>query len=74
MGLEKFPLAKQALQQVLDNESRYHLEAMWYLSLCYINTGEIDPAMVLLNQLETYQGVYRTDAQALVKKLRRIRP
>jgi len=74
MGLENFPEARQFLQQVIDDGPRYHLEAMWYLSLCYLKTGEVDRATALLNQLEAYQFMYSTDAQALEKKLRRIRP
>ena len=73
MGLKHYKDAEEIFKVFIDNHTRYRPEAIWYLSLCYLQTGNIENAMLLLNQLENYDGMYKTDAQILGKKLRRIR-
>ncbi len=73
MGLEQFEPAREILALYIENNFRYMPEAIWYLSLCYLKTGESDKAGELLSQLQAYDGMYKEDAQSLEKKLRRIR-
>jgi hypothetical protein len=73
MGLEQYPAARDLLEDYLKNPTRYLPEATWYLSLCYLKTGEYEKARENLIQLEEYEGFYQDQAVDLVKKLRRIR-
>ncbi len=73
MGLEQYEPAREILDQYVETNFRYLPEALWYLSLCYLKTGDYDKAGEMLSQLEAYDGMYKEDAQSLVKKLRRIR-
>ena len=58
---------------IVDGNTRYLPEAMWYLSLCYLKVSEVEKAAALLGQLESYDGMYKEDAQTLLKKLRRFK-
>ncbi|MCK4750265.1 MAG: hypothetical protein KAT15_24580 [Bacteroidales bacterium] len=73
MGLENYQDAQISLEKLVDSNVRYQPEAMWYLSLSYMKTGEIEKARALLSRLESFSGLYQPGAQALGKKLRRIR-
>ena len=73
MGLEEYQPAQNNLELIADGHSRYQAETLWYLSLCYLKTGEFEKATALLGQLEAYDGMYKKDTQTLLKKLRRFR-
>ena len=73
MGIGQFQRAQSILQMTVDNNTRYLPEALWYLSLCCLKEHEVDKAVAFLGQLESYDGMYKKDAQALLKKLRRFR-
>ena len=73
LGLGQFQRAKNILEIIIDGNSRYLPEAMWYLCLCYLKTGEVEKSVALLGQLKSYDGMYKEDAQSLLKKLRRAR-
>jgi hypothetical protein len=73
MGLEQFESAQRLFETLISNDSRYHLETLWYLSLCCLNTGEFEQADQYLGQLENFEGMYQKDAQSLRKKLRRLK-
>jgi hypothetical protein len=71
MGLGEVQRAHNILQISVDGNTRYLPEALWYLSLCCLKEHKVEKAVVLLGQLQTYDGMYKDDAQALLKKLRR---
>jgi tetratricopeptide (TPR) repeat protein len=74
LGLGQYPLAQSHLETVAEGYSRYQAEALWYLGLSYLKTGNYDQADKVLAQLELYDGLYQKDAQSLRKKLRRLTP
>jgi tetratricopeptide (TPR) repeat protein len=73
MELGEYRYAKNILEPAMDVSNRYLPETMWYLSLCYLKTGEVDKAVTLLGRLENYDGLYKEDARTLRKKLRRLK-
>ena len=73
IGLEQFGTAKGILADYIENNTRYLPEAIWYLSLCYLKSGEYAKSRALLTRLEAYDGMYMEDAQALERKLRRMK-
>ena len=73
LGLGQFQSAKNILEMIIDGNTKYLPEAMWYLCLCYLKTGEDEKSVALLGQLKSYDGMYKEDAQSLLKKLRRAR-
>jgi len=73
MGLEQYGKAKDFLNHYIENNTRLLPEAYWYLSLCFLKTGEYAKSRALLSRLGAYDGMYKKDAQVLERKLRRIR-
>ncbi len=73
MGLGQNEAAAEMLTWVVDQEGRYLPEALWYLSLCSVQEGDLDQAALLLQELAEYEGSYQETAQSLLKDLRRIR-
>jgi len=73
LGLGQFQRAKNTLEMIIDGNTKYLPESMWYLCLCYLKTGEDEKSVALLGQLKSYDGIYKEDAQSLLKKLRRAR-
>lgn len=71
LGLGDYQSAQNILQSSLELANKHQAESLWYLSLCYLKSGEFDNANAVLSQLELYDGLYKKDAQALLKKLRR---
>jgi len=73
LGLGQYQDAQGILESGLSGNIRYQAEILWYLSLCYLKTGEFDKANALLTKLELYDGLYKKDAQTLLRKLRRFK-
>lgn len=73
LGLGEYQIAQSTLESLVDIDMRYQAETLWYLSLCYLKTSELEKANALLGQLELYDGMYKQDAQTLRKKLRRFK-
>ena len=73
MGLGRYQDAESELKKIVELNSRYQPDCMWYLSLCYVKTGDFTQASLLLDQLTSYDGLYRKDGQILLKKLRRLK-
>ena len=73
MGLDQFEQAQKLFEALNSGENRYHLETLWYRSLCCLKAGEYDQADQYLGQLEQYSGMYQKNAQSLRKKLRRLK-
>jgi hypothetical protein len=73
MGLGAYDTSVHFFEELLQHNVRYVPEATWYLSLCYLKTGELEKARDLLSGLDEYEGLYREQAQDLRRKLRRIK-
>jgi hypothetical protein len=73
LGLEQYMVARNMLEDYVVKNTRYLPEATWYLSLCYLKTGEYVKAMENLRHLKDYEGLYGDQALDLEKKIRRIR-
>lgn len=73
MGLEQYVIARGILEDYIKNNTRFIPEATWYLGLCCMKTGDVDEAREHLSQLDAFDGMYKEDAQALVRKLRRMK-
>lgn len=73
MGLRQYMNAQNIFESLIFSDSRYHPEALWYLSLCCLKAGEIEQASQYLGQLVSYDGMYQKDAQSLRKKIRRLK-
>ncbi len=73
LGLGQYQRAQTILELIVDDYGRYQPETLWYLSLCYLKTGEFEKATTRLGQLESYDGMYKENAQSLLKKLRRFK-
>jgi len=73
LGLGQYPEAQGILESGLNENIRYQADILWYLSLCYLKSGEFDKANALLTKLELYDGLYKKDAQTLLRKLRRFK-
>lgn len=74
LGLGQYQNAKNMLESVLEDDTRFQAQSLWYLSLCCLKTGEFEEASRHLKHLEAYDGLYKKDAQTLRKKLRRLIP
>lgn len=73
LGLEEYQNAQSTLESLVDSDMRRQAEILWYLSLSYLKTGDLEKANAHLTQLENYDGMYKQDAQTLRKKLRRFK-
>ncbi len=74
IGLGQYQAAQTHFESILTGEYRYQAETLWYLSLCYLKTGEFEQALSHLQQLGAYDGLYKKDAQVLRRKIRRLTP
>ena len=72
MGLEQYETAGVILEDFINNSSQYIPEGLWYLGLCYLKTGDIERSGEMLSRLEAFDGLYKKDSQALLRKIRRI--
>lgn len=72
MGLEQYETAGVVLEDLINSSSQYVPEGLWYLGLCYLKTGDIERSREMLSRLEAFDGFYKKDSQALLRKLRRI--
>ncbi len=71
MEIKEYELAGKSFGKVIDDRYNMYLEqAEWYLSLCYIITGQDDKAIHLLESIIENDGFYRKEAGKIMKKLR----
>jgi tetratricopeptide (TPR) repeat protein len=73
LGLEQYETARDILAEYTENNTGHLPEALWYLSLCYLKTGEYAKSRALITRLEAYDGIYKRNAHVLERKLRRIK-
>jgi tetratricopeptide (TPR) repeat protein len=71
MEIENYELAGKSFDKVIDDRYNMYIEqAEWYLSLCYIVTGQDDKAAHLLEKIINDNGYYRKNARSMLRKLR----
>jgi hypothetical protein len=73
LGLGQYENAQKLFESLISSDNRYHLETLWYMSLCCMKAGEFDDAYTYLGELEKYEGMYQKDSQSLRRKLRRLK-
>ncbi len=69
MGKGDFKVATMKFEEYLNGPGNYFLEAKWYLSLCYLKTGDVHRARKGLAELSRSKGNYRKDALKLLRRL-----
>jgi tetratricopeptide (TPR) repeat protein len=68
---KKYPEAKISFGKVIDDKNNLYIDqAQWYLALCYINTNEKDKAQSLLTIISKEDGIYKSDAKKIIRKLK----
>jgi TolA-binding protein len=68
---KRYPEAKQSFGKVIDDKDNLYIDhAQWYLALCYLKTNESEKAKQLLKFIGNEDGVYRNDANKILKGLK----
>jgi tetratricopeptide (TPR) repeat protein len=68
---KKYPEAQQSFVNVIKNNNNLYIEtAKWYLALCYVKTNEREKAIQELEIIKNENGIYRKDAQKIIRKLK----
>ena len=68
---KRYPEAQQSFGRVIDDNNNLYVDhAKWYLSLCYLNTGETKKAKQLFNDISKESGIYQNDAKKILKGLK----
>jgi tetratricopeptide (TPR) repeat protein len=66
-----YPEAGRSFRTVIsDNNNTYIEDAEWFLSMCYLKTGEKDKARECLNTIKNSKSIYRKDASTILRKLK----
>ena len=67
----RYPEAKQSFGKVIDDKDNLYIDhAQWYLALCYLNTSETEKAKQLFKIIGTENGIYRNDANKIIRGLK----
>lgn len=68
---QNYPEAKQSFNNIIDDDNNLYIDhAKWYLSLCYIKTGEQEKARAYLKNIKSSGSIYRNDAKKILRKLK----
>jgi hypothetical protein len=68
---KKYPEAKQSFVNVIDNKDNLYVDqAQWYLALCYLQTNETEKAKKIFKIIGKDNGIYRNDANKIIKGLK----
>ena len=67
--LDRNKEAMQNFSAVLTDFDELDMQAKWFLSLCYLKTGEVEKAQKLLRELGDTEIHYATRAKELLKKV-----
>jgi tetratricopeptide (TPR) repeat protein len=69
--IKKYPEAKSSFKNVIDDNNNLFIDqAQWYLSLCYLKTGEKEMAASLLKVVKENNSIYSNDAKRILRKLK----
>ena len=71
MGKGNFANAINLFTDIISADDQYIPEALWYLGLCYIKTGEIVKAHSLFETMSETEGIYKKKAQRILKNINR---
>lgn len=69
LALGKTAEAKQNFYDLINQYDDLDIQAKWFLSLCYLRTGEVEQARELLNELGNTEVSYAGKAKELLKKV-----
>jgi TolA-binding protein len=70
LELSNYNNANILLSEVIDHSSEFRKEALWYLALSYLKTGEKEKAISYLNPLAGSDGFYRSRARKILRCLK----
>lgn len=66
-----YPEAGRSFHSVInDNNNNFIEDAKWYLSMCYLKTGEKGKATECLKTIKNSTSIYRKDASKILRKLK----
>ena len=66
---KKYPEAKKSFGIVIEDNNNFFVEtAKWYLALCYVMTDEKEKAQQLLEIINKEGGIYKKDANRILKR------
>jgi hypothetical protein len=61
--------AKKNFLDLISRFDELDVPAKWYLSLCYLRNGEVQPAIDLLKEIQTTPSPYAGKAGSLLREL-----
>ena len=67
--MDKNEEATRNFSALLTDFDEFDMQAKWFLSLCYLKTGEVEKAQKLLRELGNTEIHYATKAKELLKKV-----
>ena len=71
MEVSNYPVASGSFTRVIEHNDNLYLEdAAWYLSLCYMMTGNSEKAVNQLNAIAGSKSRYSRQAARLARKIR----
>jgi tetratricopeptide (TPR) repeat protein len=71
MEVSNYPVASGSFTRVIEHNDNLYLEdAAWYLSLCYMMTGNSEKALSQLNAIADSRSRYSRQAARLAKRIR----
>jgi TolA-binding protein len=70
METGKYDLAINTLYSISDRSGEYHKEAVWYLGLAYLKTGEKEKASGCFKMLAQSPGFYSDRAEKILRRLK----
>lgn len=67
---KKYPEAQQSFIKIIDNNDNLFIEeASWYLSGCYLMTGQLEKAVQILNKIKAEKNIYSSNARKIIKNI-----
>ena len=68
--ISNYPEAENSFVRVIDDDDNLFIDhAQWYLSMCYIKTGETGKAKDQLALIADSESIYRKNAKQILKRL-----
>lgn len=70
MNIKEYGSAAGSFEKVIDhNDNLFIHKATWYLSICYLNTNEIEKAKVILEGIVASESKYKKQAKKAIKRV-----